>query len=101
MTRIAAELGELDTRGKGVASADVHTARLGIDAVAALLTAAGIPTSLEELGLQRVDLAEVVRLSLTATRLVENNPRELTVEACSRIVEAAYRGDRGFVRADR
>jgi alcohol dehydrogenase len=101
MTRVAAELGGLDTSDRRVERADVHTARAGIDAVAALLTAAGIPTSLQELGLQHGDLAEVVRLSLTATRLVENNPRELTIEACSRIVEAAFRGDREFARVDR
>jgi hypothetical protein len=36
-----------------------------------------------------------------ATRLVENNPRELTTEACSRIVEAAFHGDREYLRENR
>jgi alcohol dehydrogenase class IV len=101
MTRVAIELGALDARSAAPTMATKQTARVGIEAVAGLLAAAGIPTSLQELGLQRSDLAEVVTLSLMATRLVENNPRELSPEACSRIVEAAFHGDRELLREHR
>ncbi len=101
MTRVATELGALGSRGGDAVMATKHTAAIGIDAVAGLLAAAGIPATLQELGLERSDLAEVVTLSLMATRLVENNPRELTTEACSRIVEAAFHGDREYLRENR
>jgi alcohol dehydrogenase len=101
MTRVATELGALGSRGGDRAVATEQTARIGIDAVAGLLAATGIPASLQELGLERSDVAEVVTLSLMATRLVENNPRKLTTEACSRIVEAAFHGDRAYLRENR
>lgn len=100
MTRIAVALGALDAAVDAVVPTE-DTARAGLDAVGAILADIGIPPTLHELGLAETDLPEVVRLAMTGTRLVENNPRELTAEGCASIVRAAFHGDRALARTPR
>jgi alcohol dehydrogenase len=71
-----------------------------IDAVAGLLESVGIPRTLADLGLPEDRLRWTAEQSLTATRLAENNPRPLDVDALERIVRAAYAGDRAGLRAE-
>lgn len=65
-----------------------------IDGVAVLLASVGIPRSLKELGLAADQQELVAANSLSAARLVKNNPRPLDLEAMRRITQAAYAGDR-------
>jgi alcohol dehydrogenase class IV len=89
--RIARALGA----GGGAAPlAGEALARAGIEAVAGLLAAVGIPTTLRDLGLAADQLDETAQLSMKSTRLVDNNPRTLDADAARRILQAAYDGDR-------
>lgn len=73
---------------------EVEQAQAFIDGVAALLASVGIPRSLKELGLAADQQELVAANSLSAARLVKNNPRPLDLEAMRRITQAAYAGDR-------
>lgn len=86
------------------ATPDVPTEDLAdeaIDRVAALLSSVGIPTTLAELGLPPDRLAWTAKQALGATRLVENNPRLLDLDAMETIVRAAHTGDRAALREPR
>ncbi len=77
------------------ADASAHAA---VDAVADLLAAAGVPRTLAELGVRADQLDDIAALAMQSARLVDNNPRELTVERCRQIAEAAFSGDRMALR---
>jgi alcohol dehydrogenase class IV len=80
----------LDAPGRS----EAELAQAFIDGVAALLASVGIPRSLKELGLAADQQELVAANSLSAVRLVKNNPRPLDLEAMRRITQAAYAGDR-------
>ena len=65
-----------------------------IDLVANLFTEIGIPGSLADIGVAESDVPQIAELALGTTRLVKNNPRELTSETMLDLVRAAYTGDR-------
>jgi alcohol dehydrogenase len=77
---------------------DAATAQIGINAVATLLAAVGIPRTLAELGLREDQLDEVARASLESARLVQNNPRAVAEADMRLIAEAAFTGDRRLLR---
>ena len=60
------------------------------DAVAELIRAAGIPTSLEELGIERAELGEMAELAMRVERLVLNNPRPVDNDDLVGILTGAY-----------
>lgn len=60
------------------------------DAVEALVSAAGIPGSLQELGVDRSELDEMARLALGVDRLVLNNPRTVDADDLVGILAGAY-----------
>jgi hypothetical protein len=62
--------------------------------------AIGIPRTLADLGLPREKERWVAEQALTATRMIDNNPRPLDVGAMRRIVRAAFSGDRTALRED-
>ncbi len=71
-----------------------------IDRTAALLRSVGIPSTLAEIGLPSDRLRWTAEQAFQATRLVENNPRPLDVDALERIVRAAHSGDRHALREE-
>jgi len=77
---------------------DDELADRAIDAVASLLAAVGIPRTLRELGLPESRIRWTAEQALASTRLIQNNPRPLDVDALERIVRAAYTGDRSSLR---
>ena len=83
-------LGEQAPAGEGDA------ARAAASAVDDLVEGLQLPRTLADLGLPRGRLLEVAELGMQATRLVENNPRPLDVQAMYAIAKAAYEGDRSF-----
>ncbi|TCQ99399.1 iron-containing alcohol dehydrogenase [Neorhizobium sp. JUb45] len=92
----APELGEIG-RALGVSMPDGPVelaADATIDAVADLLRAIGIPSSLKELGVTRGQLPTVCEQSLGIARLIKNNPRPLDVSSMDLLVAAAFSGDR-------
>jgi alcohol dehydrogenase class IV len=70
-----------------------------IDAVADLLRSVGIPRTLKELGLPPDKQDWAAESAMSATRLVNNNPRSLDLDAMYKITRAAYSGDRAALRS--
>jgi alcohol dehydrogenase len=98
--RLAVALGVLDPARAADGPEDAGLAGLAVDAVSDLLAAIGVPTSLADLGLTEEQLPGVAQLAMGATRLVENNPRPLTLASCELIVRAAFAGDRTLARQE-
>jgi alcohol dehydrogenase class IV len=73
---------------------DIARADAVIDLVASLFTEIGIPGTLAEIGVSESDLPQIAELALGTTRLIKNNPRELTPSSMLELVSAAYTGDR-------
>ena len=70
-----------------------------IDAVAALFAAIGIPPTIRDLGVPEDRLDWTAEAAMGAARLVKNNPRPLDVPSMTRLVRAAFAGDRAGLRA--
>ncbi len=77
-------------------SDDVEAARAAVEAVDAIVAGLDLPPTLRDLGLKQDQVTDVATLGLQATRLVENNPRRLDLDAMLAITRAAFDGDRGF-----
>ena len=65
-----------------------------IEAVASLFASIGLPSTLEDLGLDPDRIGWSAEQTLASARLVKNNPRDLDRAAAERIIRAAYSGDR-------
>jgi alcohol dehydrogenase class IV len=89
LAQIAEALGRdirgLDTRAAAVA---------GVEAIDEVIAAIELPPTLQDLGVQEKDLAQIATLSLNSKRLIDNNPVPLDLDAVTSIVHAAYAGDR-------
>ncbi|KKB12626.1 alcohol dehydrogenase [Devosia geojensis] len=70
-----------------------------IDAVAALFASIGIPPTIRDLGVPEDRLDWTAEAAMGAARLVKNNPRPLDVPSMTRLVRAAFTGDRVGLRA--
>ena len=73
---------------------EIDQAHAGILRVEALLEAVGCPLDLRTLGLERDQFDFVASQAMLATRLTDNNPRELTHEAIVSLLEHGYADDR-------
>ncbi|MDL9980056.1 iron-containing alcohol dehydrogenase [Microbacterium candidum] len=90
-----AEIGRL----LGVADAtgnELDQAKAGIVRIDEILAAIGIPADLARLGLSADQLEYVADHAVLATRLTDNNPRELTRESILAILRRGHAGDRGW-----
>lgn len=89
LAQIAEALGRdirgLDTRAAAVA---------GVEAIDEVIAAIELPPTLQDLGVQEGDLAQIAKLSLNSKRLIDNNPVPLDLDAVTSIVSAAFTGDR-------
>lgn len=90
-----AEIGRL-LGAREAGQPELEQARAGIERVDAILAALGVPGDLKTLGLAESDLGYVADQSLLATRLTDNNPRELTRDGVLSILEKGYAGDRSW-----
>ena len=92
---VFAEFGRL--LGAADAGADeLSQAKAGIERVDALLAALGVPGDLAELGVEEGDLELIAEQAMLSTRLLANNPRELTQEHALEVLRRAHRGDRSY-----
>lgn len=66
------------------------TAERGVEHLAALSRACGIPPGLGALAIPRSALPELAAAAMTVTRLLKNNPRDLTAADAEAIYAAAY-----------
>jgi alcohol dehydrogenase class IV len=69
---------------------DGDTAQRGIEKVRTLIRACGIPATLREIGIARDALPAMAAAAMKITRLLNNNPRPVTLEDAINIYEAAY-----------
>lgn len=83
--RIAAAIG-VDCSGLTTEEA----ARKGVEAIAALSARCGIPATLTELGIGREKVEELADSAMKVTRLLVNNPREVTREDAINIYNELY-----------
>lgn len=89
--RRLADIGE----ALGVASATAwESAQNAIEEVASIMSDIGLPHDLASIGVTEADLPRIVELSLTVRRLVTNSVLEPTEQDLTRIVRAAFHGDR-------
>ena len=68
----------------------VVTAEAGVERIARLLGACGLPAGLGALGLPQAAIPGLAAAAMKVTRLLKNNLRELTVEDATAIYRAAY-----------
>lgn len=73
---------------------EIENGRAAIVRVEQLLEAVGCPTDLKTLGLKPEDFDTVAEQAMLSTRLLANNPRELSVESIRFILERGYENDR-------
>ncbi len=73
----------------GVAGSDSQLADIFIARMEGLAEATGIPRTLHEVGIANSDLDRLSENAMLQTRLLVNNPREMTLDAARNIYEAA------------
>ncbi|MET0896608.1 MAG: iron-containing alcohol dehydrogenase [Mycobacterium sp.] len=71
-------------------------AQSAITRIEIILETLGAPLDLRTLGLEPADFDFVATQAMLATRLTDNNPRELTTGAVVSILEKGYDGDRSW-----
>jgi alcohol dehydrogenase class IV len=76
--------------GCAPAATDDATAAAGLGRLAALSLACGIPQRLRDTGVPESDLPRLAQEAMKVTRLLKNNPRELTAADALEIYRAAY-----------
>lgn len=69
---------------------DEETARKGIDRIRQIIDECGIPSRLGELDIPKEAIPKLAEDALKITRLLVNNPREVTLEDAISIYRAAY-----------
>jgi alcohol dehydrogenase class IV len=89
LAQVAEALGR-DIKGLSIRNAAIA----GVEAIDEVIATIELPATLQDLGVQEGDLAQIARLSLNSKRLIDNNPVPLDLESVTSIVHAAYAGDR-------
>jgi len=72
------------------ASSDLETAQRGLERIKQLSQECNIPAKLSELGVPREAIKRMAESAMTVTRLLKNNPRELTLNDAETIYREAY-----------
>lgn len=69
---------------------DEETARGGIEKIRALINACGIPARLRDVDIPKEAIPQMAEDAMKITRLLVNNPREITLQDAITIFNAAY-----------
>lgn len=67
---------------------DEETAMRGVEFIAAMSKACGIPQTLEEIGIPASAIDDMAKAAMLQQRLLKNNPRPITEEDCREIYSA-------------
>jgi alcohol dehydrogenase class IV len=67
----------------------VATAQAGIERIRRLIRSCGLPATLSELGVPEPAIPRMIASAMTVTRLLKNNPREITPADAERIYRSA------------
>ena len=76
--------------GCGKAGSPAATAEAGLRRLTEMSRRCGIPQRLREVGVPEADLPGLAREAMKVTRLLRNNPRELTADDAENIYRAAF-----------
>lgn len=76
--------------GAAAGDSPLATAERGVARLVELMARCPLPRRISELGVPATALPRLVQLAMTVTRLLKNNPRELTVADARGIYEAAW-----------
>lgn len=93
-----AEFAEIG-RTLGVAEStqpELEQAKAGISRIEALLDATGTPLDIAALGIEEAHFSTIAASSIKATRLVLNNPAEMTESSVTALLHRALAGDRSW-----
>lgn len=71
---------------------DMEAGKKAVDAVARLSADIGIVSSMQELGIPESSIEGMAHAAMKVTRLLNNNPRELSVDDARMIYQKAYNG---------
>lgn len=80
--------------GAAPAASDDATAEAGIARLWQLIDATGLEMSLSALGIDESDTSQLATAGLAVTRLMKNNPRQMSQQDAETIYHAAFRGAR-------
>lgn len=69
---------------------DIHTAKLGVEKIRTLIKECGVPATLREVGIPKESIPQMAEDAMKITRLLNNNPREVTLQDAIDIYTAAY-----------
>ena len=76
--------------GMQVGKDNERNANMAIDYISQLSVQCGIPQHLSEIGIKATDIPEMADMAMNVTRLLQNNPREITREDVINIYENIY-----------
>lgn len=76
--------------GANAGNTDEETALNGIELISKLSQDCGIPTRLSEIDIPHQAVENMAESAMQVTRLLKNNPREVTLEAVKAIYESLY-----------
>ena len=68
----------------------LETARRGIERLRELMRQSGVPMTLAQMGVPEDAIPNLVISAMKVTRLLKNNPRELTADDAEQIYRQAY-----------
>lgn len=77
-------------------ASELEQARSAILRIEALLAEAGAPLNLRDLGVKPEHFQQIAAAAMKATRLIVNNPREMTQEAVAGILARGHADDRSW-----
>lgn len=89
-----ARMGEL--LGDATTGTELQRAQQAVERVEELVAELGSPTDLSELGMTEADVPQMAESAMASTRLIDNNPRPITVEVAEEILRRGVRGDRSW-----
>jgi alcohol dehydrogenase class IV len=69
---------------------DTETAQKGIEKIKSIIKKCGIPARLRDVGIDEQDIPDIAADALKITRLLKNNPREITLDDAIAIYKSAY-----------
>jgi len=95
--RIDTELAEL-AECVGVGGGASDAAEAFIEWTVELNARIGVPSDLQQIGVDRADLRRFAETTTTVTRLLQNNPGDNSADGLERVLIAAWEGDRERLR---
>jgi len=75
---------------------ELDMAKAAIERIEAMLAAVGTPLDLAAIGIRHEHFDQIAKASITATRLVLNNPAPMTIQSVTAVLERGVAADRSW-----